>query len=129
MGVAALVAVVLAAGFIFVQFVAPRLNAPIESLTFTQSKAVPDFDGSAITVTDEERIAQFDAVRDRFTVTPGLWFPWPADTGCAGGTSSDITVTYEDGRTAELSMYDCDNEGDFIAETTKLLTEWRAAEA
>ena len=129
MGLAATLAVVLAGGFIFVQFVAPRFNAPIESLTFTQSKAVPDFDGGAITITDDERIAQFDAVRDRFSITPGLWFPWRSDSGCAGGTSTDLTITYEGGRTAGLSMYDCANEGDFVAEATKLLSGWRSAEA
>ena len=129
MGVAAFLALVLAGGFIFVQFVAPRLNAPIESLSYTQSKSVPDFDGAEITITDDDRIAEFDAVRDRFSITPGLWFPWPAESGCAGGTSTDLTITYEGGRTADLSMYDCDNDGDFIAEATKLLTGWRSAEA
>ncbi|MGV8884498.1 MAG: hypothetical protein ACOH1T_02755 [Microbacteriaceae bacterium] len=125
-GLAAVVAVALAGGFIFVQFVTPRLNGPIDSLSYTQSKAVADFDGSAVTITDEKRIAEFNALRERFRVTPGLAF-FGSNEGCTGGTSTDLTVTYVDGRTAAIQMYDCGDDAGFVPAATELFSGWRAA--
>ena len=124
--IAASIALVLALGFVFVQFVQPRITGPIESVTFSQSKSVPDFDGAERTVTDEAELDKLEILLDQYNLTPGLAFF--LDGGdCTGGTQTSAEITYESGRVAPLDFYDCGDDGGFVPAATELFSGWRTA--
>ena len=125
-GAAAVLAIVLAAGFVVVQFVLPRLNGPIESVTFSQSQSLPDFDGAERTVRDRGELQKLETLLDRYNVTPGLAvFLSPA--GCTGGVQTSAEIRYVDGRVAPIDFYDCSDGGGFVADATSLFSDWRRA--
>lgn len=121
--IAVIIAVILAAGFVVVNFVQPRLTGTIASVTFSQSKAVPDYDGADYTVTDRERLAELERLIKVYGVVPAVPFI-SADNGCTGGTSTSIEITYDSGIVVANNFYDCDESG-FIPAATDLLESWK----
>lgn len=123
---------IVALGLVFTYLVRPAVTGPIASITFDQSKAVPNFDGSSYTVTDEQKLAEFSALIEEHNAVPELVTLStivPAAGGCAGGTTTRATITFASGRTAELRLeQQCgENElyGEFRDEATSLLTSWK----
>ena len=116
------IAFILAVGFVWVAIVTPLAVGQIATITVTQSKAVPNFDGGPFEVTDKATLAEFrELLLDNHVVPP---FYLGADLGgCTGGTSSDLDITYVDGRTASLQFYDCGDDSSFPARATRLLSD------
>jgi len=125
-GFAAVLAIVLAAGFVVVQFVLPRLNGPIDSVTFSQSQSLPDFDGAERTISDRAELEKLEALLDQYNVTPGLAL-FVGDQACTGGIQTSAEISYEGGRVAPLDFYDCSESGAFVEAASSLFSSWRTA--
>lgn len=128
---ATLLAVALAAGFVYKVFIeAPQqtTGAAIESLDFHQYQAILDFDDSEYTQNDPAEVAGFAALLSEFDVTPGVTVTAVED-GCAGGLSTTVTVNYAAGESADMFIASC-GEPDYDAFNVKandLFSQWRAA--
>ena len=119
------VAVLAAIGF----FVArPALTGPISTVTFNQSKAVPDYDGAEYTITEESRLAELAALFDEHNAVPELVSISNLGT-CAGGTSTTAEITFSSGRVARMQLTKCGEGdgpfGDFVDEATGLFSSWK----
>ena len=122
--IAVALAVALAAGFVYVNFIATPAVSNIASITFDQSKAVPDFDGSEYVIDDADDLAAFEELLDEHNVVPGVYFP-SQEADCTGGTGTNIAVTYADGEEGALSLYDCGDVDAFTEEATEFFSEYR----
>jgi hypothetical protein len=128
---ATLLAVVLAAGFVYKVFIeSPQqpAGAAIESLDFHQYQAILDFDDSEYTQSDPAEVARFAALLQQYDVTPGVTVTAVED-GCAGGLSTTVTVNYAGGKSADMFIASC-GEPDydtFNVKANDLFSGWRAA--
>ena len=126
--VAAAIALAAAIVISLSQTSSPSTDQPIASITFEQSKAVPDFDGSTYTVTDADRLDEFAQLLEKHGITitelAGL-----AGNGCDGGTSTSVSIEYADGEAASALLAEpCDDgepHAEFLDEATALLTSWK----
>ncbi|HEY0259591.1 MAG TPA: hypothetical protein VGC18_07055, partial [Lacisediminihabitans sp.] len=115
-----LVAIVLAVLFVFHVFVVPAPAKPIESLSFVQSQAVPDFEDSRHLVRDPVRIHRFDSLVKKYSIDLEHVNPALND-ACTGGLATNITVAFRGGSTAALRIYDCQGsvpKGTFVTDAT-----------
>ncbi len=127
------VAVVIAALIVIVivvtQLLRPALTGPIASLSFHQSKSLPNYDGSTYEITDDARLAEFERLTDEHAVIPELVSLSTIANDCTGGTQTTAEITYESGRVASLRIYHCgENDGiygGFVDEATSLLSSWK----
>ena len=128
-GVAVVIAVVLAVGFVVTQFARPLLNGPIASITFDQSASIPNYDGATYTITDADRLAEFEALAERHAVIPELVSVSTIANDCTGGTGTTAEIVYESGRVGSLHIYRCgENDGvygAYVSEVTSLLSSWK----
>jgi len=128
--VVAVVAVaIVGLGLIGTFVIRPALTGPIASLSFHQSKSLPNYDGSTYQITDEAQLAEFESLTDRHAVIPELVSLSTIANNCTGGTQTTAEITYESGRVASLQMYHCgENDGiygGFVDEATSLLSSWK----
>ena len=107
----------------------PALTGPIASLSFHQSKSLPNYDGSTYEITDAAQLAEFEQLSDRHAVIPELVSISTVANNCTGGTQTTAEITYESGRVASLQIYHCgENDGiygGFVDEVTSLLSSWK----
>jgi len=127
--VAVVVVAIVALVIIVTQVLRPALTGPIASLSFHQSKALPNYDGSTYEITDEAQLAEFEALSNHHAVIPEVVSISNIASDCTGGTQTTAEITYESGRVATLRMYHCgENDGvygGFIDEATSLLSSWK----
>lgn len=111
------------------QLLRPALTGPITSLSFHQSKSLPNYDGSTYEITDAARLAEFEQLSDRHAIIPELVSISTIANDCTGGTQTTAEITYESGRVATLQIYHCgENDGiygGFVDEVTSLLSSWK----
>lgn len=103
-------------------------NGTLTSVSYSQSQAVPGFDGSTHTTTEAGRLAALQRV-----LRSDGWHP--ADTGsdptngCAGGITTHLTMRLGDGTTSKLDTYRCGNDNDRLTmDVTSLVSAWRKAD-
>lgn len=94
----------------------------IESFTFTQSKAVPNYDSATYTVTDADRIAALETILTTYDWQPG--WTHSGNDGCVGGTSTAIDIAFVDDTTATIDTYQCQSDDPFVTELTDLVESW-----
>ena len=127
--VAVVVLAIIALGLVGTFVLRPALTGPIASLSFHQSKSLPNYDGSTYEITDEVQLAEFERLTDHHAVIPELVSVSTIANDCTGGTQTTAEITYESGRVASLQMYHCgENDGvygDFVDEATSLLSSWK----
>ena len=128
--VVAVVAVaIIALGLIGTVVIRPALTGPIASLSFHQSKSLPNYDGSTYEITDEAQLAEFERLSNDHGIIPELVSLSTIANDCTGGTQTTAEITYESGRVASLQMYHCgENDGlygGFVDEATSLLSSWK----
>jgi hypothetical protein len=133
MVVAVVIASVLALAFVVTQIARPLLTGPIASITFHQSKAVPDYDGSTYEITDAAKLAEFAALSEKHLAIPELVSLSNITRGCTGGTSTTAEIAYTSGRVGTLQIYTCGESGTiyggFLTEATSLLSSWKQPDA
>lgn len=133
MVVAVVIASLLAIAFVVTQIARPLLTGPIASITFHQSKAVPNYDGSTYRITDEARLAEFAELSEQQLAIPELVSLSNLASGCTGGTSTSADIEYTSGRVGTLQIYRCgENDGlygSFVDEATSLLSSWKQPDA
>jgi len=124
---------IVAVGLAFTYLVRPALTGPVTEITFDQYASIPNYDGSEYTVTDEEKLAQFADLLARHNAVPELvnlaGIP-NGMSGCAGGTSSEASITFASGRVADLRVVESCGDapslyGTFMEEANDLLTSWK----
>ena len=107
----------------------PALTGPITSLSFHQSKSVPDYDGSTYEITNKADLAEFAALFERHNVVPEVVSLSNIGGDCAGGTLTNAEITFASGRVATLRFYRCgENDGPysgFIDDADELLGSWK----
>lgn len=127
--VAVVVLAIIALGLIVTQLLRPALTGPIASLSFHQSKSLPNYDGSTYEITDDDRLAEFETLTSDHAAIPELVSLSNIASDCTGGTLTIAEITYESGRVGSLRMYRCgENDGvygGFIDEATSLLSSWK----
>jgi hypothetical protein len=123
---AALVALVLAGGFVWKHWLEPRPVQQISSVAYNQYQAIVDFDDAEYTQDDATQLAKFQQLLEQYNVTPGVTQTAPQD-GCAGGLSTTATLTYHDASTAKMVISSCDSSNVFAGKANNLFTQWRHA--
>ena len=123
---AALVALVLAGGFVWKHWFEPRPLQQITSVEYHQYQAILDFDDAEYTQDDAAELAKLESLLEKYDVTPGVTQTAPQD-GCTGGLSTTATVTYYDTSTAKMFISSCDSSNEFASKANDLFTEWRKA--
>lgn len=101
---------------------APGLDE-IESVEFSQSQAVPDFDDGEYTQDDRGEIAEFVDLLRQYDVDPATY----RATGetCPGGRETQVAVIYaERNLEARFRVDSCDVRP-FAQAADQLFTEWR----
>lgn len=94
----------------------------LTSVTFSQSKAVPDYDSDTYTVTDADQLAALEAVLDTYDWKPGT--SYPRDNACVGGTTTEIALVFADNSTATIHTYRCGSSDGLVDELTDLVSSW-----
>lgn len=111
------------------QLLRPALTGPISSLSFHQSQALPNYDGSTYEITDAARLAEFESLSTEHAIIPELVSVSTIANNCTGGTQTTAEITYASGRVASLQMYRCGESdgiyGGFVDEATSLLSSWK----
>lgn len=103
-------------------------NGTLTSVAYSQSQAVPGFDGSTHTTTDSDRLAALQRVLHSDGWHPGDTTHNP-NNGCTGGITTHLRMRLGDGSTAKLTTYRCGNDGDKLtADVTSLVSSWRKAD-
>lgn len=129
--IVAAIALMFVAIFILVSVLTPaRAMAPISSIEFSQSKAVPNFPDATHTTTEPARIAAFTALVKRYSIDVTN-FDQSLNDDCTGGLSTDITLRFAPSGAAKLRLYDCGRtvpRGTFVSDATALFTTWRTAD-
>jgi hypothetical protein len=123
---AALVALVLAGGFVWKHWFEPRPLPQISSVTYHQYQAVLDFDDAEYTQDDATQLAKLQQLLEQYDVTPGVTQTAPQD-GCTGGLSTTAIVSYRDTSTAKMFISSCDSGNVFAGKANDLFSEWRKA--
>jgi hypothetical protein len=100
----------------------------IDSVTFEQYQAVPDFDDSEYLQTDAGALAELQALFDEHGVVPGETITTEQDE-CDGGLSTNLELEYSNGETVEMFIADCGlpEYDEFNAAANDLFTDWRKA--
>lgn len=97
-------------------------DADITQVTYSQQKAVPNFDQSVHVVTDPAKLIPLqDALRD------ANWVPgseeW-SDDDCEGGTRTMMTITSADGTERDYDGYRCDGSPEIVNAIDGLIASW-----
>ncbi len=126
--ISALVALVLLV-LLIVQLSQPRPLQALAKIEFSQSQAVPGFDDSTRTVTDQVKLHEFGRiVRDNRIDVGSL--SATSSNGCTGGVTTRATLFYVTGPQQKVTIYSCGSaatEGS-TAKLTQLFTGWRTAQ-
>lgn len=96
--------------------------APVTDLVeveYSQSQALPDFDSSTYTVTDD---AELDRL-EQLLVEHGVVSSTSVTGGCDGGRSTLLTWTSVTSTTATISVDTCTDDA-FAADLDDLVSEW-----
>ncbi|WP_460517412.1 hypothetical protein [Humibacter antri] len=103
-------------------------NGSLASVTYSQSQAVPNFDESARSTTDADRLAALQRVLHDDGWQPGEKGQ-ASSNGCAGGIATHLAMRLGDGSSAKLDTYQCGNSSDHLTtDVTRLVSSWRAAD-
>lgn len=103
-------------------------NGALSSVAYSQSQAVPNFDDSTHTTTDRRQLEDLATV-----LRDDGWHPVPpvvvVKPGCAGGITTRLKLTLDDGTTTTLHTYYCGKDNDRLTtDVTKIVSEWRKAQ-
>lgn len=106
---------------------ASQHNEWIASLRFSQSQAIQGFDDSEYLIDGGQEIADFIALLDEHGVRAST-YSGPDTSGCTGGLSTTLEVTYHGAGPAELTIDSCGLADDtFEAEANAFFAAWRDA--
>jgi hypothetical protein len=96
---------------------------PIQSASYKQSKAVPGFDESTHKVTEASQLTQLHDTLSKDGWTIGANPPRPQ--GCTGGLETSFSMTFTDGTSSSVSVYQCGNDNSALTDDlTKLVASW-----
>src|SRR6476469_7167457 len=111
--------------FIVTQYVAPSLASPIESVTYSQMKAVEGFDTSEHTMKDAKQIARFTALLKKHNVDE-MKYPSASAAPCTGGLSTYVTINFDNGTKSKMFLSNCGgNTTLFVQDVTTLVAGWK----
>ncbi len=97
----------------------------ISSVTYSQTQAGTNSAVDAVVVTSPSKIAQLQKLLTTFNVEPGVTNTDGTSNGCVGGLSSNVTLDYTDGTSAQFETYVCGKENpEFSVELSDLLASW-----
>jgi hypothetical protein len=113
-GAAALIALALAAGFVYVQFFAPAGPGEIEQLTIDQNGESP------LTITSASTIREFEAILEENEIDLRTY---ETQAACDDAETSNIVVTYGDERETTLTTHACGDDLDFSSAITAFVDE------
>lgn len=96
----------------------------LSSVSYQQSKAVPDYDSDAYETSEETQLSELSDVLQQYDWTPG-WEQAEAEPGCVGGTTTKLGLTFSDGTDEVIEMYSCGQEAEpFVTAVTELVESW-----
>jgi hypothetical protein len=108
----------------------PDVSNPIERIEYSQYQPVPDYDTNSYTVTNGARIARFESLVKKYSVDLAD-FNSAENDGCTGGLATTLTLYTAGNAMQKLQLYSCRGPkatGDFVADATKLVSEWHATD-
>jgi hypothetical protein len=123
-GIVIVAFIVFTIGTTVVLNLAPKAPAQLTQVTYKQTKAVPGWDDSTHTTTDAARLSAMHDVLVKDGWKPG---DKPASgNGCAGGTATQLELTFAGGAQSKLTVYQCGRDTDALTkDITNLVTSWR----
>jgi hypothetical protein len=127
---AAVVVLVIVVLFVSQALIKPNVSNPIERIEYSQYQPVPNYDTATYTVTNGARIARFEALVKKYSVNLAD-FNSAQNDGCTGGLATTLTLYTAGNSMQKLQLYSCRGPkatGDFVADTTKLISAWHAAD-
>jgi hypothetical protein len=121
--------------FVIVLFVSqalikPDVSNPIERIEYSQYQPVPNYDAKTYTVTNGERIARFETLVKKYSVDLAD-FNSAQNDGCTGGLATTLTLYTAGNAMQKLQLYSCRGPkatGDFVADATRLVSNWHTAD-
>jgi hypothetical protein len=99
--------------------------ADITKITYSQTQAGTNSAPLSVTVTGNTKIRALEELLTTYNVDPGVTDTLGDAAGCVGGLTSNVTLEYSDGETAEFSTYVCGAENpEFSVAVSDLLASW-----
>jgi hypothetical protein len=128
LGVLVSAAIVLIA-VIAVIFVAVNSGTPsrvtITKVTYSQTQAGTNTKPVNVDVTRAARFKALQELLTTYNIQPGVTDTLGESTGCLGGLTSNISLAYSDGETAEFGTYVCGTKNpEFSVAVSDLLASW-----
>jgi hypothetical protein len=127
-GVLVTAAIILAAivgATLFVLTNVPATTPGISQVTYSQTQAGTNSDPVDKVVTSSTRISALQDLLTQYKVEPGVTDTLGNSSGCVGGLTSNVTLDYTDGTTAEFSTYLCGSDNPkFSTALFELLASW-----
>lgn len=121
---ALVVTIVAAVGALSACSGSPAEVREITSVSYSQSQALPDFDGSTHTTTDPADIADLTSVLKEYDVT-GSYSSARNTDGCTGALSTTVTYTTVDDSEVTLDVEGNCKETTFDNALGDLVSTWR----
>ncbi len=105
----------------------PAAAPVISQVTYSQTQAGTNATPADVVVTSASRMSALQALLTKYDVQPGVTDTLGASSGCVGGLTSNVKLTYTDGKTAEFSTYVCGSDNpEFSTAVSDLLASWRS---
>jgi hypothetical protein len=123
-GAAIVLIAVIAVIFVAVNSGTPS-RATITKVTYSQTQTGTNTMPVNVDVTRATRITALQELLTTYNIQPGVTDTLGKSTGCVGGLTSNVTLDYSDGETAEFSTYVCGTENpEFSVAVSDLLASW-----
>lgn len=104
---------------------APKPVQQLSKVSYNQTKAVPGWDDTTTTTTDPAQLGALHEVLVKDKWAPGSS---AANNGCAGGLATNLAMTFTDGSSAKLRVYQCGRDNDDLTDdVSTLVSGWRSA--
>ncbi|HWU57714.1 MAG TPA: hypothetical protein VN045_03260 [Microbacteriaceae bacterium] len=124
-GIVIVAFIVFTVGTTVVLNLAPKPPAALTQVTYKQTKAVLGWDDSTHTTTDPARLSAMHDVLVKDGWKPGD--KRAGRNGCAGGTATQLGLTFAGGTQSQLTVYECGRDADALTkDITDLVTSWRS---
>ncbi|MGV8881019.1 MAG: hypothetical protein ACOH19_02600 [Rhodoglobus sp.] len=106
----------------------PAPGSTISSVSYSQSQAIANFDGATYEQDAAAELDRLEQLLDQYDVAPGVTDITP-DESCDGGRSTNATLSYSNGTTAELVVEACGDGAyeEFNSAASDLFSEWHDA--
>jgi hypothetical protein len=99
--------------------------ATITKVTYSQTQAGTNSAPVNVEVRRATRISALEELLATYRVQPGVTDTLGESSGCVGGLTSNVTLEYSDGETAEFSTYVCGTDNpEFSVAVSDLLASW-----